>query len=488
MASQISPDQDSEIINRIAKSSVFHGSETMVRLLRYLAEKSHEDPGEAVKEYQIATEALGRKSDFDPRLDSYVRTQVTRLRSKLLEYTLTEGVNDPVCVEIPKGAYKLVIAPTRQARVPSAQAEDELSPSSTEIATKSSDENSPSLKSRQPQINQSAQIARGPVSGMVLLVSALVVVGLLLFAAGYWTRTVLPAAQSDAGFSRQTLSSTNDPVRAFWVPFLKEDPSPIIVYADPIFLIDKSGDLLRFRRGAADFRGSKVDPGVALQYASNPTVVKAAGSLYYDNGYTGTGDLMAVSTLIALISRMGGTPRVQPSRQITLGDLKAHNVILVGSTFQNLAVAQLVSTGDFVFVEPNAQDPWSGQIVNTRPQPGEQSKYDIALDASTHTVRGDYALISFQPGMAPGHHIALVAGIDTTGNEAAALFLSSEEGVRDISNAMSHIRNGQSPTNLAFQALLHVDIAEGSQVRDTRLVSLHSSPAIRMKGNDSSSQ
>lgn len=247
------------------------------------------------------------------------------------------------------------------------------------------------------------------------------------------------------------------------------------MYADPIFLIDTSGDLLRFRHGATNFRGAKVGLDVARLYASNPTMVKAAGSLFYDNGYTGTGDLMAVSRLVGVLSRMGGTPRVQPSRQITLGDLKVHNVIIVGSTFQNLAVAELVSTGAFVFVETDLHDPLSGRIVNTHPQPGEQSQYAIALDPATHTVRGDYALISFQPGLAPGRHVVLLAAIDTTGNEAAASFLSSVEGLRNCSNALSQIRIGdQSPGSLAFQELLHVDIAEGSQLGDTPLVLLHS--------------
>lgn len=489
-AEEVSRDEAERALQGVLNGHAFRSSPQCQALLRYIVEHSLSQETEALKERVIGVTVFGRASNYDAGNDPVVRARAAEVRKRLAQHYMHEdGAKERIRIEIPSGSYRAIFQartskPLEEADRATGKSDGaptgptdqvgELAPTPMDIAARPSDDNLPSLKSGQTRFSRSARIAGVPVSGIVPLVSALVVVGVLLFAAGYWTRTLLPSPQLDAEHSRQ-FSSTNDPVSAFWGPFLKEDPSPIIVYADPIFLIDTSGDLLRFRHGAADFSGAKVDPDVARLYASNPTVVKAAGPLFYDNGYTGTGDLMAVSRVVAVLSRMGGTPRVQPSRQITLGDLKEHNVIIVGSTFQNLAVAELVSTGPFVFVEPDLHDPWSGRIVNTHPQPGEQSQYEIALDPATHTVRGDYALISYQPGSAPGRHIVLLAGIDTTGNEAAALFLSSVEGLRNISSALSHIRTGgQSPGNLAFQALLHVDIAEGSQVGDTRLVLLHS--------------
>jgi len=65
-----------------------------------------EHPGGTVKEYQIATEVFGRPRDFDPRLDSTVRVQTGRLRSKLAEYYAGSGADDPIIVEVPRGATK----------------------------------------------------------------------------------------------------------------------------------------------------------------------------------------------------------------------------------------------------------------------------------------------------------------------------------------------------------------------------------------------
>ena len=94
-------------IDRLAASRVLHGSESLCRLLRYLAEHSLQNPGSPIKEYQIATEVFGRPSDFDPHVDSSIRVQAGRLRLKLAEYYSSGGERDPILVELPKGSYAL---------------------------------------------------------------------------------------------------------------------------------------------------------------------------------------------------------------------------------------------------------------------------------------------------------------------------------------------------------------------------------------------
>ena len=60
---------------------------------------------EKIKAYTIATEVFGRGKDFDPQLDSIVRIEAGRLRRSLEHFYLTEGINDPVRISIPKGSY-----------------------------------------------------------------------------------------------------------------------------------------------------------------------------------------------------------------------------------------------------------------------------------------------------------------------------------------------------------------------------------------------
>src|SRR2546427_7175987 len=108
-------------IDRLIGSHVLHGSESLCKLLRYLAEHALHHPGVPLKEYQIATEVFGRPADFDPQSDSTIRVQAGRLRMKLAEYYSSEGADDPLVVELPKGTYVLSFhqrahAPVREFR------------------------------------------------------------------------------------------------------------------------------------------------------------------------------------------------------------------------------------------------------------------------------------------------------------------------------------------------------------------------------------
>src|SRR5450755_4051329 len=94
-------------IDKLIKSHSLHTSESLCKLLRYLAEHSLDHPGIALKEYQIATEVLGRPVGFDPQSDSTVRVQAGRLRLKLADYYAHEGVDDAVVVDLPRGSYGL---------------------------------------------------------------------------------------------------------------------------------------------------------------------------------------------------------------------------------------------------------------------------------------------------------------------------------------------------------------------------------------------
>jgi hypothetical protein len=69
--------------------------------------------GEAqnLKEYTVGLDVFGKPSTYDPRQESVVRMHVGRLRQKLTEYYRTEGVEDPVLLDLPKGGFALTFAP-----------------------------------------------------------------------------------------------------------------------------------------------------------------------------------------------------------------------------------------------------------------------------------------------------------------------------------------------------------------------------------------
>ena len=73
--------------------------------LRFVVEKTLSGCAQEIKGYTVATEVFGRKADFDADKDTSVRIQGGRLRRALERYYLTIGGQDPIRIDIPKGAY-----------------------------------------------------------------------------------------------------------------------------------------------------------------------------------------------------------------------------------------------------------------------------------------------------------------------------------------------------------------------------------------------
>ncbi len=76
-----------------------------MRLLRYVIDRALEGRGGELKEYTLGVSVFERGDSFDPRTDPVVRLEARRLRLKLAEYYQQEGLDDPVVIELPKGAY-----------------------------------------------------------------------------------------------------------------------------------------------------------------------------------------------------------------------------------------------------------------------------------------------------------------------------------------------------------------------------------------------
>src|SRR6185503_7002277 len=97
-------------LERLLQSQALHGSESLRAFLRFVVLKSVDNQDGDLKEYTIAVEVFGRNVSYDPRSDSVVRVQAGRLRSKLLEYYATEGKDDKVLIDLPKGHYAPVFS------------------------------------------------------------------------------------------------------------------------------------------------------------------------------------------------------------------------------------------------------------------------------------------------------------------------------------------------------------------------------------------
>lgn len=96
-------------LDKIVASGGFNKADRLCRFLRFTVEASLNGESTQIKEYSLGREVFDRKEDYDPRLDSIVRVEARRLRTRLHEYYSGAGQSDPVRIEYPKGSYIPVI-------------------------------------------------------------------------------------------------------------------------------------------------------------------------------------------------------------------------------------------------------------------------------------------------------------------------------------------------------------------------------------------
>lgn len=96
-------------LEKLLTSQLFTSSPRQQRFLKYLVEKTLNGNAENLKGYTIGVEVFDRGSDFDSTLDSIVRVEAGRLRSKLREYYEIQGRNDAIRFDFPKGTYSIEV-------------------------------------------------------------------------------------------------------------------------------------------------------------------------------------------------------------------------------------------------------------------------------------------------------------------------------------------------------------------------------------------
>ncbi len=400
-------------IDKIVSSHGVHGSESMCKLLRYFAHHALDHPGSPLKEYQIATEVFGRPADFDPQLDSTIRVQAGRLRSKLAEYYSSEGAEDPVRVELPKGTYVLSFhhrpADARTHASGSSQHETE------EAAT------------QHPSRNWLA---------------AFVVVSILLAASLVGIAALLLTRKPGAPVLMGGVEPIPSALRTFWNPFVTGPEEPWVVFSNAAF-IGRPETGMRYYNAARDQR-----------------------DLIWDH-YTGVGEVLAVHSLDQVFSVLRRRIRVKRGSLFSLDDVQNNDLIFVGSPSENLTLLDIPGSKEFIFKRLTS-GPRQGDlaIVNVHPQSGEPTV--VVASPSTSPLTEDYAIIALMPGLNPVRSVMILAGTTTFGTQGAVEFVSRQNSVADLLSRLSVTKPGDLKP---FEALLRVKIARGVPV-ETELVAV----------------
>ena len=92
-------------LEKILVSPGFASAERLSRFLRFAVEEHLNGQTDKLKESFLGVQLFGRKPSYDPRIDGVVRTEAVKLRARLKQYYDSDGREDELIIDMPKGGY-----------------------------------------------------------------------------------------------------------------------------------------------------------------------------------------------------------------------------------------------------------------------------------------------------------------------------------------------------------------------------------------------
>ncbi len=467
-------------LERILHCRTLHGSDNLKAFLRFVVDKSIENQDTHLKEYVIATEVFGRARDFDSRVDSVVRVQAGRLRTKLHEYYETEGKDDGVIILLPKGQYFPVFSYAQKK-------ESDINDAREGVPESASSINAVSNLKEEP-IVLPAEYANGSTDGaaamtpggvvieapkisgptpkrlqMAIFSVALLAVLLGALALFYRARAVeLADTIANGAVGGRT---ANDPidrreVEPLWGDLLRSSEPILVVYSNTLFQGTVEDGMKLFKPLDA--------PGSSLGSPSIPQSETEQSKEPVTELYTGIGEVMGSYLLGDFFARMGHASRLKRSLLLTWEDLKTENIIVLGSPAENFFLRDLPQKQDLIFKPmPDDNGNKTFGIINTNPQPGEQERYLAKQDGPSRSqISEDYAVVSLLQGLDGKKRMLILAGITTHGTQAAVEYVTKPDYIRDLIRHLNTAPPGEPPKlPVNFQILVRVKVNGGVPVQ-----------------------
>ena len=385
---------DSQELRQVLDSRAFEKAPTLRRLLTYLWEHRTDDVGE----YAIATEALGRKADFEPRVDATVRVLVSRLRQRLKEFYEAEGSNLPTRIAIPLGSHQLqVVEGERQSSI-------ELGEAGTlglELTL---------IRSGNRFVDRAVNLGRSRHAGRTVLLIQFAVILILVCSNGWmlWERS--RAAEEAERSSRVRL-----PI--FWERFLQNGKSTRIVLPTPIFFGWSNGFLAR---DVNVNEYSKMKDSATLSKLSKDLGTPALAQQYF-----AASDSLALLRLDRFLDPAGNRITISTTADSPADTLDRENLIATG-TPRTLAPFQSILDRLSFRVDPDLE-----QVTDRRSTGNAARIFGTVHESPVRfTTPG---IIASLPGGPAGTHVLLL--VTTYYTSALVSYLTSESGMNELQNA-----------------------------------------------------
>jgi len=386
-------------LQRILASPGFRRAVQLRNILVYITRSAILRPEEPVREYEIACEVLGRRSDFDPDDDNIVRAQMTHLRRKLDAYYKEEGLDDPLRLSIPKGSYLPVFAET--VKLPASERPQPLG--------------FPSGSAPNGNIPPAATGSNASIRRYRRLILSLSIACLALVATiGVLVREMLvknaarAMATAEGNAFVQLIAHLSGPVK-----IVLPDTSLVILRAK----FDPTLTLQEYAR--PDYLQQQIDAVKDPDFHYLLTLIRKMRTTSYDEVAVGM-DIQSVLNISSISSRFAF------AHETTIRDVSEGNSVLIGSYRSNPLAALFKDQLNYRFEEdPATKDCY---FSNQHPANGEPARYfaytqDRSQWLSGKKDMGSYVDIALVPNLTHSGHVLLLNGSDGEAIVAALRFL-----------------------------------------------------------------
>jgi hypothetical protein len=406
-----------EQIDRIIRSDEFRNSEVLRRLLVYLAEKAASGEADKLKEYVVAIDGLGKPSSYDPQHNSAVRIQVGRLRQKLAEYYRTEGISDPLVVDLPKGRFRLVCEP-RKMNPP-------LPPGLDAAPIVASPETST------VRVPEKPQRIGWPIAATALIT--------LLVGFGIQAVT----ARRPAGVGSALANQWTPEIEALWGPFVSAKRPLLILIEDPLFVELHSSPGVYYRDRSLN-QWPEIERSETMQALSR--TLKSSG-MQPSRYYTAFGEVQAAFQLGRLLGSRLPLFSLAKASQVTWQQMSDNNVIFIG--VENLFFDQASALP----VAPQLLPVLDG-VKNPHPAAGEQVLYSDDYRTAPTETGVVYALVTHLPGPLGSNDVDSFTSNRSAGYVAAVQAFSDPKFAIVVVEKLKQSHGGRMPRY--YQVLLRV--------------------------------
>ena len=404
-----------DVVRRVAASPTLKESKRLQELFLFLCERAIQDPSSAIREHEVGVAAFGRPPEYDTSEDTLVRVHTSRLRKKLQQYFLTDGLHEPVVIEIPKGGY------------------------------------TPVFRLREPAVEESTARVIAPlisashaVNWRSALPALLAVCVVVLAVVGAFNRRPSDVQSVSIAEARPT-------VDRLWHQLFSNGRQTCLVISDSSLtmfqdLIHRQITLNEYKR--KDFASIADEE---LSNAEQRTIGKALMGRYF----THIADTNVAWQLGMLNAAIQVPTDVVFARDFTMSYLQSHNVILLGSRRANPWLELFESQMNFR--SGFQEQPPLSYFENVSPKPGEKPQY-----LGTSWEQQGYCRVAFLPNLTGHGNILVISGTNLASTGAGGEFVSSERWMQALSTAL-HLKNRDRFPY--FEALLKTELLQASVPR-----------------------